>query len=153
MGYTTEDLIVFEPLFDPSALNGTSYFEFHPGELPKTSACWMPGSMFLRDAAFDFFVECFHSASESFDYFSFVRFGSSDISRLIYELTIYLDTLKDAPTREQLFVKYSSIFSDEIWSGVATQPLAEAVLSAGRTLRRFVRSKTKESACLWILGM
>ena len=153
MGYTTEDLIVFAPLFDPSARNGTSYFEFHPSELPKTNACWLPGSMFLRDAAFDFFVECFHSASQSFDYFSFVRFGSKDIRCLIDELTIYLDSLKAAPTREQLFAKYASIFGDEIWSGVATEPLADAVVNAGKTLRRFVRSNTKESACLWILGM
>lgn len=109
--------------------------------------------MFLRDAAFDFFVECFHSASEAFDYFSFVRFGPRDISRLIDELSIYLDSLKTAPTREQLFAKYSSIFDDEIWSGVATQPLAEKVLNAGKELRRFVSSKTKESGCLWILGM
>jgi hypothetical protein len=153
MGYTTEDLIVFEPVFDPSSLNGTSYFEFHPSELPKANACWLPGSMFLRDAAFDFFVECFHSASQSFDYFSFVRFGSRDIRCLIDELTIYLDSLKAAPTRERLFAKYASIFGDEIWSGVETQPLADAVVNAGKTLRRFVRSKTKESACLWILGM
>ena len=153
MAYTTEDLILFEPMYDPSARNGTAYFELHPCELPKTNACWLPGSMFLRDAAFDFFVECFHSASESFDYFSFVRYGPRDISRLIDELNIYLDGLKTAPTREQLFAKYSSIFDDEIWSGVATQPLAEKVLNAGKAVRRFVRSRTKESGCLWILGM
>src|SRR6185369_5636932 len=108
--YTKEDLIVFEPLYDPAARNGTAYFELHPYELPKTNACWLPGSMFLRDAAFDFFVECFQSASESFEYFSFVRFRSRDISHLIKELNIYLDTLKTTPTREQLFAKYASIF-------------------------------------------
>jgi len=71
----------------------------------------------------------------------------------VRELNIYLDKLKTTPTREQLFAKYASIFDNEIWSGVATQPLAENVLNAGKTLRRLVRSKTKESACLWILGM
>src|SRR6185503_1763175 len=120
MSYSTEDLVVFEPLLDPSARNGTSYFEFHPRELPKTNACWLPGSLFLRDAAFDFFVECFQRASASFDYFSFVRFGSNEIRRLIEELTIYLDSLKSAPTREQLFANYASIFTDDIWSGVPT---------------------------------
>jgi len=139
--------------YEEYARNGTSYFEFHPRELPKTNACWLPGSLFLRDAAFDFFVECFQRASASFDYFSFVRFGSNEIRRLIEELTIYLDSLKSAPTREQLFANYASIFTDDIWSGVPTQPLSEAVLNTGRTLRRFVRSNTKESACLWILGM
>ena len=44
-----------------------------------------------------------------FDYFSFVRFGSSDISRLIDELNTYLDSLKTAHTREQLFAKHASI--------------------------------------------
>ena len=153
MSYSTDDLVIFESLFDPAARDGTSYFEFHPKELPEINACWLSGSMFLRDAAFDFFVECFHSANQSFDYFSFVRFGSRDISRLINELTVYLDTLKSAPTREQLFARYASMFSDEIWCEVTTQPLAEAVLGVGNTMRRFVRSQTKESGCLWILGM
>ena len=153
MSYTVDDLILFEPLFDPSARDGTAYFEFHPNELPAENACWLPGSLLLRDAAFDFFAECFHNASDSFDYFSFVRFGSSEISRLIDELTVYLGSLNGCPTREQLFAKYASIFTAEIWAGVATQPLAEAVLGTGEKLREFVGSRTKESACLWILGM
>jgi hypothetical protein len=153
MGYTTEDLVVFEPLFEPSARNGTSYFEFHPKELPKSNACWLPGSMFLRDAAFDFFAECFHRANASFDYFSFVRFGAPDIARLIEELTNYLDGLSSAATRRQLFTNYASIFTDDIWSSVPTRALLGAVLNTGKTLRRFVRSQTKESACLWVLGM
>jgi hypothetical protein len=153
MSYTEEDLVVFEPLFDLSKRDGTAYFEFHPAELPEPNACWLPGSLLLRDAAFDFFAECFHRTKHSFDYFSFVRFGSGDIKRLIDELTIYLAPLKAAPTRQHLFSNYASIFSDDIWSGVSTELLADAILSAGTTLRRFVRSETKESGCLWVLGM
>jgi hypothetical protein len=153
MSYTVDDLVVFEPLFDLSQRDGTAYFEFHPAELPVPNACWLPGSLLLRDAAFDFFAECFHRTKHSFDYFSFVRFGSRDIKRLIDELTHYLMTLKAGPTRQQLFSNYASIMSEDIWSGVPTQPLADAVLNAGTILRRFVRSETKESACLWVLGM
>ena len=153
MSYTTDDLVVFEPLFDLSQRDGTAYFEFHPAELPEPYACWLPGSLLLRDAAFDFFAECFYKTKQSFDYFSFVRFGSRDIKCLIDELTIYLKTLKAGPTRQQLFSNYASITSENIWSDVPTQPLADAVLNAGTILRRFVRSKTKESACLWVLGM
>jgi hypothetical protein len=157
MSYTQADLNLFEPLFDASQKNTTAYFEFHPAELPEENACWLPGSLFLRDAAFDFFADCFHRAKESFDYFSFVRFGSRDIGRLIDELTVYLDTLKSAPTREEVFARYESMFTSEftseVWGAVDTQPLAAAVLGAGRTLRRFVRSQTKESGCLWVLGM
>ena len=152
MRYRTEDLVVFEPLFNPSACDGTCYFELHPAEL-KNAECWLPGSMFLRDAAFDFFVECFHSASPSFDYFSFVRFGSEDIQRLIDELTRYLNGLNANPTREQLFSKYATVVTDDIWSDVETQPLTNAVVNAGNALLRFVRSNTKESKCLWVLGM
>ncbi len=153
MSYTIVDLILFEPLFDPSMRNGTAYFELHPNELPAENACWLPGSLFLRDAAFDFFAECFHGASDTFDYFSFVRFGANEIGRLLDELTAYLGSLSAGPSREQLFAKYVSIFGADIWSGVATQPLAEAVLGAGNNLREFVESKTKDSECLWILGM
>jgi hypothetical protein len=153
MSYTADDLIVFEPLFDSSQRDGTAYFEFHPAELPEPNACWLSGSLLLRDAAFDFFAECFQRTKHSFDYFSFVRFGSRDIKRLIDELTIYITTLNGGPTRQQLFSNYASIFPEDIWSGVPTEPLADAVLNAGTILRRFVRSETKESACLWVLGM
>ena len=61
MGYTADDLVLFEPLFEVSQRDGTAYFEFHPAELPKTKACWLPGSLLLRNAAFDSFAECFYS--------------------------------------------------------------------------------------------
>ena len=153
MSYTSDDLVLFEPLFDLSRRDGTAYFEFFPAELPELNACWLPGSLLLRDAAFDFFFECFHRTKRSFDYFSFVRFGPRDIRGLIDELTVYLTTLKAGPTRQQLFSNYASLMSENIWSGVPTQPLAGAVLNAGTILRRFVRSETKESGCLWVLGM
>ena len=153
MGYTEDDLVLFEPVFDASQRQGTAYFEFHPAELPEPNAFWLPGSLLLRDAAFDFFAECFYRTRESFDYFSVVRLGSGDIKRLIDELTIYLTVLRAGPTREQLFSNYVSIVSADIWSAVPTQPLADAVLNAGRILRWFVRSETKETACLWVVGM
>jgi len=57
MGYATHDLDVFRLLRSKEQLEGTAYFELHPGELPEPFACWLEGSLFLKDAGFDFFVK------------------------------------------------------------------------------------------------
>ncbi len=153
MSYGIVDLSVFAPLSGPEARDGTSYFEFHPKELPRPHACWLPGSFLVRDAAFDFFAECFHAASESFDYFSFQRFGEAEIGRLIQELGNFLDGIVTEPTREFLFSRYASIFTPDIWAEVETKDLAPAVRQCGEKMRDFIQSNTKESKCLWVLGM
>ena len=153
MKYTNNDLCVFVPLFDPAKKEGTAYIEFHPKELPRQNACWFPGSLLLRDAAFDFYTECFHAASESFDYFSFMRFDQGKIERLSTELSSYLRALKAQPDREHLFSKYASLFKPDIWSEVDTPSLVSAVHETGDTLLAFIKTETKESKCLWVLGM
>ena len=100
-----------------------------------------------------FFAECFHSASESFDYFSFQRFGEAEIARLIQELGVFIHSLATEPTRKLLFSRYASIFTPDIWSGVETEDLALAVHECGEKMCTFVQSNTKESKCLWVLGM
>lgn len=127
MSYRLEDLSIFEPLSNPEDREGTSYFEFHPKELPRPHACWLLGSFFVRDAAFDFFAECFHSASESFDYFSFERFGEAEIDRLLQELDSFLQGIAAEPNRELLFSRYASIFTPDIWAEIEIQDLAPAV--------------------------
>lgn len=153
MSYGIEDLSVFEPLSGSADRDGTSYFELHPKELPRPHACWLPGSFFVRDAAFDFFAECFRSASESFDYFSFQRFGEVEIERLIQELSYFVHGIATAPKRELLFTRFASIFAPDIWAGVETKDLAPAVHACGEKMRAFVQSNTEESKCLWVLGM
>ena len=153
MRHTNKDLGVFEPLRDPAKREGTAYFEFHPKEPPRATACWLPGSLFLRDAAFDFYAECFNRASESFDYFSFQRFGQKEIERVIGELSSFQDSLNANPDRERLFSKYASLFEPDIWSGVDTAPLLSAVRKTGSQLLTFIKVETKESQCLWVLGM
>lgn len=153
MSYRAEDLSLFEPLANPSARDGTSYFELHPKELPRPHACWLPGSFFVRDAAFDFFAECFYSASESFDYFSFQRFGEPEIARLTQELDRFLRDVASEPSRKQLFSRYASIFTADIWSEIEPQVLAPAVCKCGGKMRAFVQSATRKSKCLWVLGM
>lgn len=153
MSYRIEDLSLFEPLSNPEDREGTSYFELHPKELPRPHACWLPGLLFVRDAAFDFFAECFHSASETFDYFSFERFGEAEIDRLVQEFERFLRDIAAEPTRELLFSRYASIFTPDIWLEVETQDLAPAVYQCGENMRSFVQSNTKESKCLWVLGM
>jgi len=153
MSYGIEDLSAFVPLSRPEARDGTSYFEFHPKELPRPHACWLQGSFFVRDSAFDFFAECFHAASEPFDYFSFQRFGEAEIERLIQELGAFLDGIATEPTRELLFSRYASIFTPDIWTGVETKDLVPAVRQCGEKMREFIQSNTKESKCLWVLGM
>jgi hypothetical protein len=127
MSYCIKDLSLFEPLLNPEEREGTAYFELHPKELPRPHACWLVGSFFVRDAAFDFFAECFHSASESFDYFSFQRFGEAEIDRLLQEVQSFLQDIAGAPSRKLLFSRYASIFTTDIWSEIETQDLAECV--------------------------
>jgi hypothetical protein len=152
--YRASDLGLFTLLRDPTLREGTAYFEFHPAELPEPFACWLEGSIFMRDAAFDFFAECFHSATSGFDYFSFQRFDQGDISRLLLELDTFLSTIESKiPTREVLFAKYASLFTKDIWSELDTSILAPAVAVAGRELRGYIAERTKDSKCLWVLGM
>jgi hypothetical protein len=73
MPYTTEDLSVFDCLKDRSCLQGTNYFEFHAGKRPSDHDCWMDGSLFIRDAGFDFLAELFYQTVPGFDYFAFVE--------------------------------------------------------------------------------
>lgn len=153
MTYRLEHLALFEPLTRPDACKGTLYFELHPRELPHAVACWLPGSLFVKDAAFDFFAGCFHTASASFDYFSFQRFGAEEITRLNHALDGYLNGLTHEPTRERLFCGYESVFDADIWSAIDTPALSAAVRRCGETMRTFIRTRTKKSKCLWVLGM
>lgn len=153
MSYGIEDRSLFEPLSGPAERDDTSYFELHPKELPHAHACWLPGSFFVRDAAFDFFAGCFQSASESFDYFSFQRFGEVEIDLLLQELDQFLHGIAFEPKRERLFSRYASIFTPDIWSAIETEDLAFAVHQCGEKMRSFVQSNRKESRCLWVLGM
>jgi hypothetical protein len=153
MGYTSKDLSLFEPLLEPSVREGTAYFELHPGELPAPNACWLEGSFFVCDAAFDFFTGCFERASESFDYFAFTRFERGEVVRLVDELTEYLTSLKTASsTRAAVFAHYSSLFGSDIWSDVPTPALEASVLVLGEQMRSFVEAN-ESSGCLWVLGM
>lgn len=153
MSYTTTDLTLFAPLLRPEERDGSAYFELHPNELPHPHACWLHGSFFLQDAAFDFFSECFHAASESFDYFSFQRFGEIEIDRLLIEIDSFLDDISDNPSRERLFSRYASIFTAEIWDDLETSVLVPIVHECGDKMRTFVKLKTRETKCLWVLGM
>lgn len=153
MSYSIDDLSLFDSLASPDEREGTAYFELYPKELPYPNACWLPDSFFIRDAAFDFFAECFHSASKSFDYFSFQRFGAPEISRLIHELDIFLRDLSIETSREKLFSRYASIINSGIWSQVDSQILLPAVRGCGERMVAFVQSTTRESNCLWVLGM
>jgi hypothetical protein len=153
MSYSQADLSLFEPLDDPAKRQSTSYFEFHPKQLPRTHACWLPGSFFIRDAAFDFFSECFHKAQPDFDYFATQRLSESEISALCRELEAYLSALAATPTEEVLFSRYASIFDNGIWAHVEVQPLTSAVSTCGRRLLNFITENTRESKCLWVLGM
>jgi hypothetical protein len=153
MSYSLEHLSFFEPPTDSNSRDGTAYFELHPKELPEPHACWLAGSFFLRDAAFDFFAECFHSAHESFDYFSFQRFGEREIDRLLNALEGFLHELESQPSRDVVFSRYASLFTVDIWADVDTSALASAVFKCGNDMQRFVASKTRDSKCLWVLGM
>lgn len=153
MSYCAEDLVVFEPLLDPGQREGSCYFELHPKELPRKYACWLPGSFLLRDSAFDFFSECFHRADKDFDYFAMQRLDEGEIGALCKELEAFIAEVEVCSTREVVFSRYASLFGNSIWSEVEPNLLAAAISSTGRRLLEFITANTKESKCLWVLGM
>jgi hypothetical protein len=153
MSYCEDDLVLFEPLLDPEQREGSCYFALQPRELPRKHACWLPGSFLLRDSAFDFFAECFHRADKDFDYFAMQRLGESEGGALCNELETFVADVEATATREVVFSRYSSMFGKSIWSDVDSTLLAPAVATSGRRLREFIAQNTKESRCLWVLGM
>lgn len=153
MSYPVETLRSLRPLLDPEDREGTAYFELHPAELPHPGACWLQGSLFMQDVAFDFFIRCFEAVRPSFDHFSSERFGRDELARLTIELDAYLGDLAGQPSRELVFSRFDSVFTPDLWKGFETEVLASALRSAGRTLRGFVAEAGRTSGCLWVLGM
>ena len=153
MGYTSENLDVFILQQDKNRLEGTAYFELHPGELPEPLACWLPGSAFVRDAAFEFLVACFERANPNFNYFAFERFDTEQVDRLIRELVDLVQELAPGCSRDTVFSRYNSLFKKEIWDGVDTELLRTAVAKNAEEVAEFVRSSRLENPCLWVLGM
>jgi hypothetical protein len=153
MSYDNQALEMFTPLTNAADREGSCYFEFHPNEVSKPYACWLKGSLLVKDAAFDFFAECFHSASESFDYFGVERFAEVEISRLLREIDSFLLDIEGEPSREKVFSRYASMFTLDIWSEIDTQVLASRVRDCGASMRSFIHAKTQESKCLWVMGM
>jgi len=153
MTYTPDDLALFKPILDLEAREGSCYFEFHPKEILNPPSCWIEGSLLITDAAFDFISELFYSVDPEFDYFSFQRFDGTKIDKLCGELEKFIHKLESDDSRPIAFCAYSSLFSDDIWSGVPTDQLNSAIRGCASSLLQFIRENTKESRCLWVFGM
>lgn len=153
MGYGVQDLDVFVLQRDKDRLDGTAYFELHPGELPEPMACWLPGSLFVKDAAFDFFVGCFERANSRFDYFAFERFEREQVDLLRQELSNLIPDLTPGCSREALFSRYNSLFGTRIWDGLDTEDLRQAVVRTAEGISSFIEGARAEGQCLWVLGM
>ncbi len=153
MGYGPDDLGMFVNLRDKVLLEGTAYFELHPGELPEPFACWLDGSLFVKDAAFDFSVTCFERANPKFDYFAFECFERVQIDVLLRELSTFTSDLVPGCSRDVVFSRYSSLFKPSIWDGVATEKLRAAVLRATDEMTSFIDRSCPPAGRLWVLGM
>jgi len=153
MTYSPEDLSVFIPLLDPEKREGTSYIELHASELPEPHSCWLYGSFFLRDSAFDFFTESFYLADPDFDYYSFQKLTESEIHVLTSDISSFIELLRINPTRETIFSRYNSLFRKDIWQGIPTDTLASAIISCGEQILNFISQETQKSKILWVLGM
>jgi hypothetical protein len=151
--YTAADLHVFSVAVTPAACVGSHYFELHPNELATPTSCWLSGSLFVRDAAFDFFADCFHGASETFNYFSFQRFGPTEIDTLKVMLDNYLKNIKFDTARGQLFSRYASVVDSAVWDDIDTKTLTASVYQCGQIMSGFIELHTRRSECLWVLGM
>jgi hypothetical protein len=153
MGYVRADLTVFRLLRSKNELEGTAYFELHPGEPPEPFACWLDGSAFMQDAGFDFFVGCFERANARFDYFAFEPFDEAAILCLEADLVRLTSTLKPGCAREEVFSRYSSLFSQSIWDEVPTEELRAAVATASSEIHTFVAGARLKGVRLWVMGM
>jgi hypothetical protein len=153
MAYSDCDLALFAILRRTSDLDGTAYFELHPGEVPEPFACWLEGSIFIRDAGFDFVADCFARANSKFDYFAFERFDAAQLETLSGELGSFLQVLEPGCQRDTVFARYESLFSREVWKDVATDPLREAVSRATVSILEFVQQTRAAQKPLWVMGM
>jgi hypothetical protein len=151
--YAKSDLEVLRVLREKDQLRGTAYFELHPDELPKPFACWLDGSIFIRDAGFDFFVECFRAASDAFDYFGFARFDSIQIESLIRNLSAFSASIEASCSRDVVFGRYNSNFTRDSWDAVETEDLRVPVKETATQLLAFVRAAQFAGKPLWVLGM
>jgi hypothetical protein len=150
---TTANLVWFTPLIDSSRCADTAYFELHPKELPTPDASWLPGSLFVKDAAFDFFAQCFAFANESFDYFAYQRYDATQIEALKVALDDYLKDIKYDTAHGQLFSRYASVVNRSAWDDVDPKALTASVYQCGQTIRAFVELHSRTSPCLWVLGL
>ena len=153
MTYSEDDLDLFAIVRDKQDLDGTAYFELHPGEVPEPIDFWLEGSIFIRDAGFDFVVHCFSRANPKFDYFASERFSSAHLDALSLELNAFLQTLQPGCPRDAVFATYESIWSRDIWKEVGTEPLRDAVSRMTAGIRDFVERSREERRPLWVLGM
>src|SRR5690349_12475599 len=116
MPYQPSDISVFDVISDKSLLDGTSYFELHPKEVVGANPCWLDGSVFIRDAGFDFFCACFERSVPGFDYFAFARIAQPHLGHLAAELRTFVHLCRTKPDRPILFSRFSSLFTEDIWS-------------------------------------
>jgi len=151
--YQTTDLCLLDVFSDKTRLEGTSYVEFHPRDLPAEFACWLDGSLFIRDAGFDFFAECFYKAIPGFDFFSFTKATGPGLVDLGVEIRSFIEACRCGEDRTSLFSRYSSLFSPDIWDDVPSGLLRASIINAGEVIESFRSRAESESGVLWILGM
>jgi hypothetical protein len=150
MPYTSEDLSVFECLQERSRLGGTNYFEFHAGRRPSDHACWLDGSLFIRDAGFDFIAELFYQTVPGFDYFSFVDVAPQAGEAIVNRLDEFSRRLATAISRDAVFAHYSSLFGTDIWADVPASDIGPCLRLACDHIRDYFKQDKGDAAVLVI---
>jgi len=151
--HIASDLTAFEVIRDKSLLTGSNYFELHPKEVLVANACWLDGSIFIRDAGFNFFCACFERAAPDFDYFAFTRIVPPQLETLAIELRNYLDVCRATSDRTALYSCYPSNFRIDTWDQIEIEPLRSSIIEAGDNIERFVLAARKDTGVLWVMGM
>jgi len=151
--YQTTDLCLLDVFSDKTRLEGTSYVEFHPRELPGEFACWLDDSLFICDGGFDFFAECFYKAVPGFDFFSFTKATGPGLVDLGVEIRSFIELCRSGGDRSSLFSRYSSLFTSDIWDDVPSDLLRGSIIQAGEVIESFRSRAESESGVFWIIGM
>ena len=153
MSFSEGDLHLLDLVFDLKSLKGTAYFELHPGDLPSKSPVWLPGSLFMRDLGFDFFVQCFAEANPAFDYFGFERFDPGQVARLTATLSAFAAGLQRGATRETVFSFFNPMLPPSSWDTVNTESLREALRSSAAGILGFLHERVRPTDSLWVMGI
>jgi len=86
----------YKLITDKNELKSTCYFEFLPGQY--LDKCWNDGSVFLSEESIGVFEDILLGIDPGYDHYAFMEWNSEKIKKLISELKIRINQIKNTNT-------------------------------------------------------